>query len=66
MSDNAGFYRFTGTSSYIASQSLVDAVNCAIALERPLLVRGEPGTGTTLLAGHIDDALEMPLENWHV
>jgi len=37
----------TGTDGYIASESLVDAVNCAIALERPLLLRGEPGTGST-------------------
>jgi MoxR-like ATPase len=60
------FHKFTGTAGYIASESLVDAVNVAIALERPLLVRGEPGTGKTLLARHIAEALEMPIERWHV
>lgn len=60
------FHRFAGTPGYIASESLIDAVNCAIALERPLLVRGEPGTGKTLLARHIAEGLEMPIERWHV
>ena len=44
------FFQFSGTKGYIASSALVDAVNCAIALERPLLIKGEPGTGKTLLA----------------
>ena len=39
------FYQFTGTEGYIVSRPLIEAVNCAIALERPLLIKGEPGTG---------------------
>jgi MoxR-like ATPase len=66
MSDTKDFLRFTGTEGYIASESLIDAVNCSIALERPLLVRGEPGTGKTLMARHIAEALKMPIERWHV
>lgn len=58
--------RFEGTDGYIASDDLVDAVNCAIALERPLLIRGEPGTGKTLLARHVAEALKLPIESWHV
>ena len=54
MSDDSGFQRFKGTEGYIASPPLIDAVNCAIALERPLLIKGEPGTGKTLLALHVD------------
>ncbi len=50
MSTGNGFRRFQGTPGYIASGPLVDAVNCAIALERPLLLKGEPGTGKTVLA----------------
>ena len=60
------FSRFAGTEDYIASEPLIDAVNCALALERPLLVKGEPGTGKTLLAHHIAEGLGMPLENWHI
>lgn len=66
MSEDSNFYRFQGTDGYIASGPLVDAVNCAIALERPLLIRGEPGTGKTLLAKHIAEGLTMPMEAWHV
>jgi MoxR-like ATPase len=66
MSEAKPFYRFTGTDGYIASESLVDAVNCAIALEKPLLLRGEPGTGKTLLARHISAALGLQMESWHV
>ena len=62
----APFTRFQGTTSYIASSSLVDAVNCALALERPLLVKGEPGTGKTLLARHVAEGLGLPLDSWHI
>ena len=55
-----------GTAGYIASDALMEAVNCAIALERPLLIKGEPGTGKTLLAMHTAEALGMPMESWHV
>jgi MoxR-like ATPase len=61
-----GFDRFRGTDGYIASDGLRHGVNVALALERPLLVRGEPGTGKTLLAHHIADALGMELLRWHV
>ncbi len=64
--DDNGFYRFTGTDRYIASEPLIDAVNCAAALERPLLIKGEPGTGKTLLATHVAEALALPMESWHI
>ena len=57
------FERFEGTSGYIASGALVDAVNCALALERPLLVKGEPGTGKTLLAKHVAEGLGLELDS---
>ena len=66
MSKNTGFMRFQGTSGYIASGPLVDAVTCAIALERPLLLKGEPGTGKTVLAKHVADGLGMPMLSWHI
>jgi MoxR-like ATPase len=66
MSKTNGFQRFQGTSGYIASGPLVDAVNCAIALERPLLLKGEPGTGKTVLAKHVADGLRMPMLSWHI
>jgi MoxR-like ATPase len=60
------FSRFQGTDGYVASRALQDAVNVAVALERPLLIKGEPGTGKTLLAHHIAGALGMALEVWNV
>ena len=60
------FFQFSGTEGYIASSALVDAVNCAIALERPLLIKGEPGTGKTLLAQHVADGLSLAIEKWHI
>jgi MoxR-like ATPase len=58
--------RFEGTESYIATEDLRVAVNAAIALERPLLVKGEPGTGKTILAHEIAKALAAPLITWHI
>jgi MoxR-like ATPase len=66
MAKQNAFERFKGTPGYIASGPLVDAVNCAIALERPLLIKGEPGTGKTVLARHVAEGLGMPLINWHI
>jgi MoxR-like ATPase len=66
MSKTNGFMRFQGTPGYIASGPLVDAVNCAIALERPLLLKGEPGTGKTVLAKHVADGLGLPMLSWHI
>ena len=66
MKKSDDFLRFRGTANYIASSPLVDAVNCAIALERPLLVKGEPGTGKTVLAQHVAEGLGMPLLTWHI
>ena len=58
--------RFTGTDSYIATEDLMMAVNAAITLERPLLIKGEPGTGKTMLAIEVAKALGRPLVQWHV
>lgn len=66
MAENNDFEQFQGTEGYIASGPLVDAVNCAIALERPLLLKGEPGTGKTMLARHVAEGLGMPLIEWHI
>jgi MoxR-like ATPase len=60
------FDQFQGTATYIASDELRHAVNVAVALARPLLVRGEPGTGKTLLAENLAAALGLPLLRWHV
>lgn len=57
---------FTGTDNYVATDDLRVAVNAAINLERPLLVKGEPGTGKTVLAHEISKALNAPLIEWHV
>ena len=66
LSDDSAFDQFTGTETYIASEDLKHAVNVAVALGRPLLVRGEPGTGKTLLAENLASALGLPLITWHV
>ncbi|SON56235.1 ATPase family associated with various cellular activities (AAA) [Hartmannibacter diazotrophicus] len=58
--------RFTGTDTYVATDDLVVAVNAAMTLERPLLVKGEPGTGKTVLAQEVARALKAPLIEWHV
>ncbi|HEX8668831.1 MAG TPA: MoxR family ATPase [Allosphingosinicella sp.] len=58
--------RFEGTSSYVATDDLKVAVNAAVKLRRPLLVKGEPGTGKTVLAHEIAAALNAPLIEWHV
>ncbi|MEX0590162.1 MAG: MoxR family ATPase [Xanthobacteraceae bacterium] len=58
--------RFEGTKSYVADSDLKVAVNAAIALERPLLVKGEPGTGKTVLAGEVAQAIKAPLIEWHI
>ena len=58
--------RFEGTATYVASDELKTAVNAAIRLERPLLIKGEPGTGKTLLAQEIADAIGAPLIAWHI
>jgi MoxR-like ATPase len=57
---------FTGTKKYVATKDLQMAVNAAVTLQRPLLIKGEPGTGKTLLAEEVAQALGMPLMQWHV
>ena len=58
--------KFTGTETYISTEDLSMAVNASIALERPLLVKGEPGTGKTMLAIEIAQSLGLPLIEWHI
>lgn len=58
--------KFTGTDSYIATDDLMLAVNSAMVLGRPLLIKGEPGTGKTMLAEEVAAALGMPLFQWHI
>ena len=58
--------KFTGTDSYVASDDLRVAVNAAIALQRPLLIKGEPGTGKTVLAHEVARAIGAPLIEWHI
>ena len=58
--------KFQGSENYVATQDLMLAVNAAIKLQRPLLVKGEPGTGKTMLAEEVAQALNMPLLQWHI
>ena len=58
--------KFTGTSSYIATDDLTMAVNAAVTLQRPILIKGEPGTGKTQLAIEVAQALGKPLHEWHI
>src|SRR6201986_884854 len=58
--------KFTGTKNYVATDDLKIAVNASIVLERPLLIKGEPGTGKTVLAEEVAKALDAPLLTWHI
>ncbi len=58
--------KFTGTDAYVATRDLTVAVNATVTLERPLLVKGEPGTGKTELARQVAESLGLPLIEWHV
>ena len=58
--------KFEGTDAYVATQDLQMAVNASIQLQRPLLIKGEPGTGKTMLAEQIALALDLPLVQWHI
>lgn len=58
--------QFTGTENYVATADLQMAVNAAVVLQRPLLIKGEPGTGKTMLAEEVAQALGMPLISWHI
>ena len=58
--------RFTGSDEYVSTEDLTLAVNAAITLQRPLLVKGEPGTGKTMLAVQVAKTLGIPLLEWHI
>ena len=58
--------KFQGSDKYVATQDLMLAVNAAATLQRPLLIQGEPGTGKTMLAEEVAEALNMPLLQWHI
>jgi MoxR-like ATPase len=64
--DSTGMQRFAGTETYVATQDLQVAVNAAIELERPLLIKGEPGTGKTILAHEVAKSLGLELITWHI
>ncbi len=66
MSTTSSSTKFSGSDNYVATQDLMLAVNAAIVLKRPLLVKGEPGTGKTMLAEEVAAALKMPLLQWHI
>src|SRR5512134_2291963 len=58
--------KFQGSANYVATQDLMLAVNAAITLQRPLLIKGEPGTGKTMLAQEVAGAIGVPLIEWHI
>ena len=58
--------KFAGTKNYVSTDDLTVAVNAAIALERPLIVKGEPGTGKTELARQVAQALNLPIIEWNI
>ncbi|MFB0915403.1 MAG: AAA family ATPase, partial [Burkholderiaceae bacterium] len=58
--------KFKGTENYVATPDLMLAVNAAMALKRPLLIKGEPGTGKTMLAEEVSEALGLTLLQWHI
>ena len=58
--------KFKGTKNYISTEDLSMAVNASISLQRPLLIKGEPGTGKTLLAIEVAKALDVELIEWHI
>jgi MoxR-like ATPase len=58
--------KFTSTDTYVATDDLTVAVNAAVTLERPLLVKGEPGTGKTELARQVAQSLDLPMIEWHI
>ncbi len=58
--------KFQGTQNYVATADLMLSVNASITLQRPLLVKGEPGTGKTMLAEEVASALNLPLLQWHI
>ncbi|HNN09314.1 MAG TPA: MoxR family ATPase, partial [Azospira sp.] len=61
-----GGMRFEGSDNYVATHDLTLAVNAAVTLQRPLLIKGEPGTGKTMLAEEVAAALGLPLFQWHI
>ena len=58
--------KFQGSKNYVATQDLMLAVNAAAVLKKPLLVKGEPGTGKTMLAEEVAQSLNLPLLQWHI